>query len=371
MPRTIRSRARTRRGPVQPAGRGGVLLALMAIAVGAAWLPMPGPLVDRIFSTGWYPLVQPALTSVSGLTSFALLDVLLLAGAFLLGLRIVRALRAPRGWRRWLHLGRDIAAATALVYLIFLVVWGLNYRRTPLQARLDFDPARITPAAVESAATRAVEVLNRLDPVVRAVPESAASLPSLRVSLAPAFSQAQRSLGADDLARPGRPKTTLLAPFFRWATVDGMMNPFGLEVLINPDVLPVERPFVLAHEWGHLAGWAREDDASYVGWLTCLNGDAFARYSGWLSLYLHLRRELGPETRAALDARLAAGPRADLRAIADRLQRAAPLVQSVSWLAYDQYLRANRSAEGVRSYHGIVALVLGTDTDADGRPKVR
>lgn len=347
-----------------------VPLALMAAAVAAAWLPMPGTLVERVFSTGWYPLVQPAVTSISGLTPFAVLDGLLLAAIGLLALRIVRALRAPRGWRRWMHLGRDVVAAVALVYLVFLGLWGLNYRRTPLQARLDFDPARVTPAAVEAAATRAVDTLNRLDPVVRTAPASAASLPSLRVSLSPAFSQAQRSLGADHLARPGRPKTTLLAPFFRWATVDGMMNPFGLEVLINPDVLPVERPFVLAHEWGHLAGWAREDDASYVAWLTCLDGDTLARYSGWLSLYLHLRRDLGPEPRAALDARLAAGPLADLEAIADRLQRAAPLVQSVSWMAYDHYLRANRAAEGVRSYGGIVALVLGTATGADGQPRL-
>ena len=39
-----------------------------------------------------------------------------------------------------------------------------------------------------------------------------------------------------------------------------MVNPFGLEVLINPDILPIERPYVVAHEWGHIAGWALESE---------------------------------------------------------------------------------------------------------------
>ena len=112
----------------------------------------------------------------------------------------------------------------------------------------------------------------------------------------------------------------MLSPFFRWATVDGMVNPLGLEVIVNPEVLPVEQPFVIAHEWGHLAGWARESEASYVGWLTCRAGDHAARYSGWLSLYWHLRRELPRDGLRAVDAlaggRAAAGPGGDCRAAA-------------------------------------------------------
>ena len=117
----------------------------------------------------------------------------------------------------------------------------------------------------------------------------------------------------------------MLSPFFRWATVDGMVNPLGLEVIVNPEVLPVEQPFVIAHEWGHLAGWARESEASYVGWLTCRAGDHAARYSGWLSLYWHLRRDL-PRDRLPAHRRAAAvpAPGSDLAAIAARLRRAQP-----------------------------------------------
>jgi hypothetical protein len=38
----------------------------------------------------------------------------------------------------------------------------------------------------------------------------------------------------------------------------------------QPDLLPFEKPFVAAHEWAHLAGYADESEASFVGWLTCV-----------------------------------------------------------------------------------------------------
>ena len=54
----------------------------------------------------------------------------------------------------------------------------------------------------------------------------------------------------------------------------------------------------MAHEWGHLAGFADEGDANFVGWLTCLRGSVANQYSGWLFLYGELSRVLrGPECK--------------------------------------------------------------------------
>jgi hypothetical protein len=252
---------------------------------------------------------------------------------------------------------------------VFLAFWGLNYRRQPITTGLDFDRARVTPAEVDLASRRAVAELNHLHQDAHADLRTSPTLAAMRVRLAPAFAAAQRALGRDRMATAGRPKISMLSPFFRWATVDGMINPWGLEVIVNPEVLPVEQPFVIAHEWGHLAGWARESEASYVGWLTCREGDAAARYSGWLSLYWHLRGALPRDRRTAIEVDLQAGPRRDLAAIAARLARAHPLLQQASWQTYDQFLKANRVDDGVKSYDEVVTLILGTASDADGRPR--
>jgi hypothetical protein len=59
--------------------------------------------------------------------------------------------------------------------------------------------------------------------------------------------------------------------------------------------------------------------------------------------------------------RLSAGPRADLRAVADRLTRdVRPQVSAAGWRVYDKYLKANRVEAGAASYAQVVRLVLGT-----------
>jgi Protein of unknown function (DUF3810) len=342
------------------------------LAIALALATIPASFVERVYARGWYPALQPFLTSFSSLIPIAVFDLLLVALAALAVARAYRVARAGRGERfRQLAIALvDLVATASILYLLFLGLWGLNYRRVPLDAQLDFAKGRVTEAAVEALAARSVREINRLYASAHGDP-AAASLQSIRVRLAPAFAQAQRDFGIGTLARPARPKTPLISPFFRWATVDGMVNPFGLEVLINPDVLPIERPFVVAHEWGHIAGWAREGEAGYIGWLTCMRGDDAARYSAWLSLYLHLRGDVSPSVRERLDRGLAAGPLRDFSDIRERLERGRPTIQRVSWRAYDTFLKANRVDQGIRSYDEIVSLVVGVATDADGKPRRR
>ena len=348
-------------------------LVIVAGAAALAWAPMDPAWVERVYSRGWYPAFQPIVTSLSSLAPVALLDVwivLTLVAIAWSGWRIVR----PTAGSRLLAVARALmrgVVVASLVYIAFLACWGLNYRRQPITERLDFDRSRVTAAEVDAASRRAVAELNRLHQFAQTDLRAAPTLAAMRVRLAPAFTIAQRALGQQQLATAGRPKISMLSPWFRWATVDGMVNPLGLEVIVNPDVLPVERPFVIAHEWGHLAGWARESEASYVGWLTCRAGDRLAQYSGWLSLYWHLRRDLPRHRLFAIDALLGAGPRGDLAAIAARLRRGQPMVQRASWRTYDQFLKANRVDEGVKSYDEVVTLILGTAADADGRPRRR
>ena len=152
-----------------------------------------------------------------------------------------------------------------------------------------------------------------------------------------------------------------------------MTDPFFLETLVESDLLPVERPFVIAHEWSHLAGFADEGEANFSGWLTCMRADAAAQYSGWLFLFDELANGLSRADRAGVAARLDAGPRADRRAIAARLARdVKPQVSAAGWRVYDRYLKANRIEAGAASYAQVVRLVLGTrlglSADASASP---
>ena len=338
---------------------------IIALAAIGAVAPTPAAWIEQAYSRQWYLAWQNVVTRVSSLVGFSLLD--LLAVIVFAGLAVCwwRELRGSGpGLRRRAAATvrmtfRTVALAAAL-YLAFLAMWGLNYRREPLTAKLDYDAARISPDALASLAAESVDRLNALHaPAHAAAPWPA--FDELPVRLGPAFEQVQRRLGAGRTAVAGRPKATLLSAYFRRAGIDGMLSPFSLEVLVNGTVLPFERPFLVAHEWAHLAGYANEAEANFVGVLICLAGDAQSRYNAWLFLSQQLVRHLSPDARDRVWAGLDDGPRQDLRAIAARLREAVPVVRRNANRIYDRYLRANRVDAGIASYGLVVDLLLGTD----------
>ena len=258
----------------------------------------------------------------------------------------------------------------AAFYLAFLVLWGLNYRRVRLADKLQIDEASISPDAASAAAATTIEQLNALHR--RAHDMGWRPLAVIDPDLVEAFARADRDLGSRTPPVAARPKVTLLDLYFRRAGVEGMTDPYFLETLVQRELLPFERPFVIAHEWSHLAGFADESEANFVGWLTCLRGSVANQYSGWLFLYSELSRAVRARDRGPLAAELAPGPRADLNAIADRYRRQVnPSVSAAGWRVYDRYLKANRVAAGTASYDQVVRLVLGVRFGPDWTPRLR
>src|SRR5688500_9577021 len=209
----------------------------------------------------------------------AMLDIALVALLVVVAARYARGIRA-HGWRRAsVRLARTLLTATAVVYLLFLASWGLNYRRVPLEVKLDFDQSRINREAAVRLATQAVERLNTGHVAAHALPFR----PDV---LRHSFVDAQLTLGDSGRAVTGRPKRSLFGLYFKRAAIDGMTVPIALEIILNPDLLPVEQPSVLAHEWAHLAGYADESEANFVGWIAGVRSqDPVARYSAWLDAY--------------------------------------------------------------------------------------
>lgn len=334
---------------------------LIGLAVAVGLVPIPAPWIEQVYSREVYLVGQRLLTSLTSLFSVALLDVMAVLGLSGLIYWWGRALHANGQKSRArivIRMSINTVATTALLYLIFMLFWGLNYRREPLVTKLDYDMTRISPELLLDLSNNTVEQLNQLYGIASSVRWP--TFEELPDRFGSAFGVAQRRLGGSRTAVVGRPKQTLLSPYFERAGIDGMLSPFSLEVLVNHTVLPYERPFLVSHEWAHLAGYANEAEASFVGVLTCLAGDEQSQYSAWLFLLPRLVRHLSQDERADVYANLHEGPRQHLREISDRLSRAVPLVRRNASRVYDRFLRANRVAEGIASYGLVVNLLMGT-----------
>ena len=89
-------------------------------------------------------------------------------------------------------------------------------------------------------------------------------------------------------------------------------------------------------------------------------------------LYGSVAGALPASERDEISRQLDEGPRADLRAISDRIRRhAIPRASRVGTPYADRFLKANRVEAGIRSYGEVVRLMLGTRFTEDGAPVVR
>jgi len=140
-------------------------LAVAALALLLAFVPTPPGAVERWYSTGIYPWIQRAVTPATNLLPFAVLDILLVAAVMAVVVVLVRAVRTALQTRRagaLLHgLGR-IAVGAAFGYLVFLALWGFNYRRVPMSDRLLVERDAPSTDAVETLGLEAVARMNAL-----------------------------------------------------------------------------------------------------------------------------------------------------------------------------------------------------------------
>jgi hypothetical protein len=335
-------------------------LAGLVIAIVLAVLPLPPWMIDQFYSRQAYPVIQYVVTSISNLVPLAVLDLLVVLLGFLLIrwlLRLGSVAKKDGVVDAIWDVTRRVIRAASIVAILFLLMWGLNYRRIPLEDSLK--PSALPPSAdeLQSAVLDANALASRVRPTVAASAEP--RYEDIVRRLGGPFNDALRQLNRTPLEVTGRPKYSLiLTPYFTAAGIDGMINPLALESIVHPDLLPFERPFVLAHEWSHLAGAADEAEASAIGWLACMRGDAALNYSASLYLINEAGSALPRSRWQSLAVRLDPAVRGDLDAIAKRVQRQQPAVQRTASRVYDSYLKANRVDDGVASYSRALTLIL-------------
>jgi len=334
-------------------------IGIAALALAALTLPLPtAPATERLYSSGIYPHLQALLTGISNHVGIAFLDLLMVAALVSWSVFALDDFRRCRV-RGLIPIVRRTVEWLALGYLVFLACWGLNYRREPVTTKVGIDTANVTAATARALALQIVERLNALAADAHRMGWHETS--DIDPDLAAALERTMTSLG---YAAPvvARPKRTILDMYFRRVGVDGMTDPYFLETFVVSDLLPFERPMVIAHEWSHLAGIANEGEANFAGWLTAIHGSAADEYSGWLFLYGELGipvATLNPQSRQ------------DLTAIRMRIaHNVAPRVSAVAWQAYDSYLKSNRVTAGAASYREVVQLVLGARFDAHWNPVI-
>lgn len=329
------------------------LLAIF-IALAAMLLTPSQSFLSGFYANTFYPIAQTTLTGLTNYLPFALSDCILVIVVAGLILRWIATLRATRTWRTLVKLTFHTLATVSVIYVSFLIDWGWNYDRPSLGTTLQYDSASVDRRALEPLELRVASALD--DAAVSAHRERDAS-----VDIRPALIEAEQSVlgtvGITHKVVPTVPKRSIMDWYFTSAGVTGMFVPFTYETYLASDLLWFEYPFTLEHEWGHVAGIARESDANFVAALATLQStDPIVRYSGLLIVYGALPR------MPPADARLSELVLGDYGAMRRRDTRhIKPLAFKIAWGTYDKYLKSQHVKTGVVNYTEYVRLLLGTN----------
>jgi hypothetical protein len=347
----------------------GVLLlpAGLALQFAASWVP---DLVERAFSRSLYPRFGGALGCLTATLPFSLAEVLVASAIAWLGWSGARSLRRllrreaqPRATlvRAW-----TIAGAA---YGFFLLVWGLNYQRQPFAVSAGWNAA---PPRTEELAALAEELVDETDRLRDGLAEDEAGvvrLPDARIAtlarVDEGFAEAARLhpfLSGGRVIRCARPKPVLASTILSWLGISGLYFPFTGEPNVNTTLPDPELPFAAAHEVAHLRGFAREDEASFVGVLACrLHPDQTFRYSGTFVASLHALAALRMADRSAakrIAATRSAAVTRDVEALRAWSARYRGPAQKLAEGVNDAYLRSQGQRDGVRSYGRLVDLLV-------------
>ena len=331
--------------------------------------------MERFYANGIYTRLQSLFTPVTNLLPFAIYDLLIIAS--ILGLPtwwIVRIAKAEKGrrLRRAAKLLLDTVVMAATLFLLFQLLWGFNYMREPLRQKLDYDAERIQ----EEAAIRFYHLcIERLNTEVEGAHQT--DLPEdeeWRNRLQPSYNALLKEFGRANDITLARAKATLFDNYLEASGITGFINPFGHETIVGGGYHALDRAFTLAHEWGHLAGFADESEASFVGLLALLRSeDGACRYAGWIALYTHLPLRSLKEKLKADQARmpqLSLQVEDDLRQMDEEAEkrRVHPAVSKAQWQMYDQFLKAHHATA---SYGELISLVMGTRFNEGWKPVQR
>ena len=327
-------------------------------------------ITERAYATTVSPLVVQLLSRITGITPVPLFElvIILIVGRLLVAAAL--ALRQVRRRTRRLSnalLGGllRVAGTTGALLAAFYIIWGFNYVRPRLDARLGYgasaprasgaELARLTRQLVDAAESAYVELHGRTDA------GTPTAMPADQRQLIAALDSGWRRTTAElhlpdnSARRYGRPKFPISSSLARHIGISaGMFFPYTGEALVIGDLPAPQLVKTMAHEQAHQRGTAVEGDANALAFFVCAWApDPLARYAGLSFARDQMLGELArvdPGAFRAVWLRMGPGVQRDRQALRDYWRRTRVPSSELANRVNDASLRMNRVAEGVRSY---------------------
>jgi len=308
------------------------------------------------YSERLYPVISGILSFLASPFHFTLQGVII---PFLLLLSIWIIVDSVRNRKGWL-----VVVVREVNFLMWIFVWcylgwALNYSRSSIYDRAGVRRTKYDSTVFVNFLNQFTDELNEAYIPVENIDEG-----EVEREVKDFFAREGRKLGLCDPKGYQHPKPMLIGTYQSWTGILGYIGPLFCESHLHPDLLPVEYPFTMAHEFSHLMGVSSEAEANWWAWCACRGSEIpEVRYSAYLSLLPHVwnnaARFLGEDDFKVWRTCIRPEITGDLRMVGDYWrQKRNPTLDRFQSRMYDLFLKGNGIPSGTKDYSEVVQMVL-------------
>jgi hypothetical protein len=326
-------------------------------------------ITEKIYSSFIYKILGQTISLFTGLIPFSLAEfIIIIATVFVIVYLIKTLFNLAKTRNKGKVLQKfilNLIAVAGIIYFSFLFLWGFNYNRVKLDVLLNLNAAAPTQQELIALCEDLIKQANSLRIELDENRVGAIKLPyDKKVALEVAdkgFENA--SLHYPDLdGKYGKPKGLLFSKAMCYTGITGFIFPFTGEANVNMAIPDSIFLCTVTHEMAHQRGFAREDEANYIAYITCINHpDPYFQYSGTLMALSYSMSALNKTDSSKyneLKSYFSKGVTNDLNFNKEFWSYYSGPIEKVSDKINDTYLKANKQKGGIKSYSGVVDLLI-------------
>ncbi len=321
--------------------------------------------VERFYSNGIYIDFSKIMRVLFGWIPFSLGDILYFLAACWLAWKLLSNLISliKRKITRKLAFNKllKLLLLFAFIYVVFYLFWGINYDRKGIAYQLQLTPQQYDASDLLTLQHLLLKKVNYTKAVLTKNHEKYPSTGQL-------IQRAKRSYGFAEKKFPFLEykvisvKSSLYGTLGDYLGFTGYYNPFTGEAQINTTVPEMLQPYIATHEMAHQLGYAKENEANFVGYLAAVNSpDTLFHYSTYLDLFLYTNREVyyfdSTASNKAFN-ELSSNVKKDLMVLKKfDLDHQSIFEPLINWM-YGNYLKLNNQPKGLHSYNAVVGMLI-------------
>lgn len=313
--------------------------------------------VQKYYSIGIYPYISSSLRFISAIFPFAIGDIIYV---LFIAFALYKIFRFFKNRKLLIKKDRIIVPLQILnfflvLYIIFKIVWGLNYSRPSVSEALGIGNEKYSVKELVLLGDYFVNKTNNLKSKQTKVPTY--SIDDLEKNSSNAYILMEKK---NPLFRYKNPclKSVLSTWLTSKAGIEGYYAPLTGEANMNMALPDFVKPYVSCHEIAHQLGIAYEDEANLLGYLTASNTpDVNYQYAANYEMLRYILFEIrmkSPQDYKLLYDKLSPKVLADFKIEKEFWRKYNGDMFGYMDAAFDSFLKLNNQPKGIDSYQDIV-----------------